>query len=132
MSDGGDFWLISKINFSGAEHSPVLTCKVSTPSDAWENPSRAQRGREQEKVSLHTFLASSTKMLLLQPSMMLFSLWTPRGGGSVTWGVTRRVPAGAQVTVGTLDLLLRCPFVQHVRMVACGGAVVVFLGQELR
>ena len=63
---------------------------------------------------------------------MLFSLWTPRGVGSVTWGVTRGVPAGARVAVATPYLLLRSPFVQHVRMVACGGAVVVFLGQELR
>lgn len=71
-------------------------------------------------------------MLLLQPSRLMLSFRPPGWMGSVTWGLSSIVPAGAQVAMATLDLLLSRPFVQHVRMVAGGGAVVVFPGQELR
>ena len=70
-------------------------------------------------------------MLLLQPSMMLSSLWPPGGVGEAG-GATRGALAGARVAMATPDPLLRRPFVQHVSVVARGGAVVVFLGQELR
>lgn len=58
-------------------------------------------------------------MLLLQPSMVMLSFLALRHVGSVTWDVTRRIPAGAWVTMVTLKHLLSCPFVQYMSMVAC-------------
>lgn len=68
-------------------------------------------------------------MLLLRPSMVMLSFLTLVRVGSVTEGLTRINLAGAWVAVVTLDCLLGGPFVQYMRVVACRGAVVVFLGQ---
>ena len=97
---------------------PILICEAGTPNGARENLSRAHIRTEQEKVSLHTFLASSTKMLLLQPSMVMLSFLTLIHVGSVSWGMTRKILAGAWIAMVTLDHLLRGPFVQYVRVVA--------------
>lgn len=42
------------------------------------------------------------------------------------------MPVGARVAMATLDLLLSHPFVQYMRMVSRGCAVVMLLGQQLR
>lgn len=56
--------------------------------------------------------------MLLQPSMAMLSFLTLGCVGRVTWGVTKKILAGARVAQATLDLLLGCPFIQYVRMVA--------------
>lgn len=71
-------------------------------------------------------------MLLLQPSRVVPGFCTLGGEGNVAWGVARLIPAGARVGTVSLHLLLGRPLVQYVRLVARGGAVVVFLSQQLR
>lgn len=87
--------------------------------------------REENRKGFLTYISCVvTKMLRLQPSMMC-SLSGLKRCGECDLGVTRRVPAGAG-SLGNAGPSPPPSFVQHVRMVACGGAVVVFLGQELR
>lgn len=134
-------WTEKSCSFSMGFTSPVIRQHLRTnsvqpqwptkPSCPQDYPARAS-SEQTRKVSLHTFLASSTKMLLLPPSMAVLCLLALGSRGSVTWGVTRISPAGARVVLVPLDPLLCCPFVQDVRMVACRRAVVVFLGQQLR
>lgn len=89
--------------------------------------SKKKREREREKVSLHTFLATSTKMLLLKPSVVVIARSNVILVGRVISAMARGKVMGVWIYFVPVNVLLSCPFIQYVRVVSSGCRVVVFL-----
>lgn len=85
------------------------------------------RDRDREKVSLHTFLAPSTKMLLLKPSMVIIVSWNVIVVGSEIAVTVRGKVVRIWIYFVPVHFLFSCPFIQYMRVVSSGWHIVKFL-----
>lgn len=76
--------------------------------------------RKSEKVSLHTFLATSTKMLFLKPSVVVIVRLNVILVGRVISVMARGKVVGVGLYFVPVNLLFSCPLVQYVRVLSSG------------